>query len=268
MPSGLRVLKLVAGGIDQRAGFAVHAGDGVGSERSNRAEAVQQNVVGDRLHDTGHARHVELERADAELLGVTGDFIDLLFREDLRMEDEVDVAALVHRLAEGGQMIEVRILQAAQENPDAGDAAEDRRAGLGLGFVFVGLLVADMDVRVENSGQNCAPGGVIGFSPGVLQVVADHGDLAVGDPDVGLDPADAGNDQRAIANNEVERFAVAAFRHDLTFRYAKSSWVSVERATSRPFLNTCRRGGCTRRASCVDGAPTTTRLAVMPGAIP
>src|SRR4029079_10588917 len=148
------------------------------------------------------------------------------------------------------------------------DAAQDARAGLGLGFAFVGLLVADMDVRVENPRQHSAPGGVVGLGAGILQVVADHGDLVAGDPDVGLDLADAGDDQRAIANNEVERFAVAAFRHDLTFRYARSSCVSVERATSRPFLSTWRRGGCTRSASCVDGAPTTTKLAVMPGAMP
>ncbi len=46
-----------------------------------------------------------------------------------------------------------------------------------------------MDVRVENAGQHRAPGGVVGFGPGVLQVVADHSDLAAGDPDVGLDLA-------------------------------------------------------------------------------
>ena len=68
-------------------------------------------------------------------------------------------------------------------------------------------------------GQHRAPGGVVGFGRRLRQVVADHGDLAVGDPDVGLDLADAGNDQRAIANNQVERFAVVAFRHDLAFRY-------------------------------------------------
>ena len=129
VPSGLRVLQLVARRIDQRAGFAVDAGDRIGPERGDSAEAVQQHVVTDRLHDAGHARHVELERADAELLGVARDFLDLLFREDLRMEDRVDVAALVHRLAEGGEVVEVGILQAAQENPDAGDAAQDRPRG-------------------------------------------------------------------------------------------------------------------------------------------
>ena len=84
---GLARFQLVARGIDQRAGFAVDAGDRIGPERGDGAEAVQQHVVGDRLHDAGHARHVELERADAELLGVARDFLDLLFRENLRMKD-------------------------------------------------------------------------------------------------------------------------------------------------------------------------------------
>ena len=166
---GLAGLQLVASGIDQRAGFAVNAGDRVGPERRNRAEAVQQNVVGHRFHDAWHARHVELERADAELLGVAGNFLDLFFREDLRMENRVHIAALIHRLPESGQVIEIGILQTAQENPDTGDAAKDRCAGLRLGFAFVGLLVADMDVRVEDSGEHRAAGGVIGFGAGILR---------------------------------------------------------------------------------------------------
>ena len=93
------------------------------------------------------------------------------------MKDRVDVAALVHRLAEGGEVVEVGVLQAAQENPDTGDAAQDARAGLGLGLAFVGLFVANMDVRVENPGQHRASGGVVGFGSGILQVVADHRDL-------------------------------------------------------------------------------------------
>ena len=124
-------------------------------------------------------------------------------------------------------MVEVGVLQAAQENPDAGDAAEDARAGLGLGFAFVGLLVADMDVRVENPGQHRAPGGVVGFGAGILQVFADHRDLAVSDPDVGLELADAGDDQRAIANDEVERFAVAAFRHGSSLSSLAQEFVGV-----------------------------------------
>ncbi len=183
----------------------MHAGDGVGPERRDRPEAVQQDVVGDRLHDAGHAGHVELERADAELLGVAGNFLDLLLGEDLRMEDRIDVAALVHRLAERRQVIEIGIFEAAQKNPDRGHAAQDRGAGLGLRFALVGLLVADMSMRVENAGQNGAPGRIVGFRGRLRQVFADRDDLAAGDADVGLDLADAGNDQRAIADEQIER---------------------------------------------------------------
>ena len=142
----------------------------------------------------GIARHIEFERADAELLGVTRNFLDLLFGEDLWVKHGVDIAALVHCLAESGQVVEIGIFEAAQENSDAGHAAEDRRTRLGLGFAFVGLFVANVDVRVENPGQHRAPGGVVGFRARFLQVFADHRDLAVGDPHVGLDLTDAGDD--------------------------------------------------------------------------
>src|SRR5262249_24093117 len=214
---GLANLQFIARGIDQRASFAVNTGNRVGPERRNLAKAAQQNVVGHRLHDARYARHVELERADTELLGIPRNFLDLLLGENLGMEHGVDIAALVHCLAESGEVIEVRIFQTAQENSDASHPTENRRARFGFGFAFVRLFVADVDVWVKNSWQPRASGGVVGLGARVSQIFADHGDLAVGDSDVGLDWANARDDQRAIPNDEVERLVFAAFRHDLTF---------------------------------------------------
>ena len=165
---------------------------------------MQQNVVGHRLHDARHARHIELERADAELLGVAWNFLDLLLGEDLRVEDGVDVAALVHRLAERGQVVEIGILQAAQENSDGGHAAENGGPGLGFGFAFVGLFVADMGVRIEDAGQHRPPGGVVGLVGRLREVLAQRDNLAAGNSHVGLDLSDAGNDQSAAAHQQVE----------------------------------------------------------------
>jgi hypothetical protein len=50
--------------------------------------------------------------------------------------------------------------------------------------------------------------------------------------------------------------------------YLTKSCERVDRATSRPFLITCRRSGCSRIASCTEGAPTTTRSARLPGEMP
>ena len=199
------VRQFLAGGVDQRAGFAVNAGDRVGSERGDRPEAVQQHVVGHRLHDARHAGHVELERADAELLGVAGNFLDLLFGEDLRMEDRIDVAALVHRLAEGRQVVEIRIFEAAQKNSDRGHAAQDRGARLGLGLALVGQLVADVGVRDRRCRAARSARWHRRFRRRLRQVFADRDDLAAGDADVGLDLADPGNDQRAVAHEQIER---------------------------------------------------------------
>ncbi len=160
MPSGLRPLELVARRVDQRAGLAVHARDRVGTERGDLAEALQQDLVGDRLHDAGHARHVELERADAELLGVARQLGDLLLGEDLRMKHRVDVAALIHGAAERRQMVVVGVFEAAQEDADGGDAAEHAGAGLGLRLHLERQLVADMDVRIEDARHDDPAAGV------------------------------------------------------------------------------------------------------------
>ena len=84
----LLLLQLVAGLIDQRAGFAMNAGDRIRPQSCDGAKAVQEHVVRDRLHDARHSRHVELERADAEVLGVARDLGNLLFGEDLRVEHQ------------------------------------------------------------------------------------------------------------------------------------------------------------------------------------
>ena len=102
-PLRLAHLELVARAIDQRAGFAMNAGDRVRTERSDRAKAVQENVIGHRFDDARHPRHVELEGADAVLFGIAGNFLDLLLGENLRMKDRVDIAAFVHRPQNAGR---------------------------------------------------------------------------------------------------------------------------------------------------------------------
>ena len=124
--------------VDQDAGLAMNAGDRVGPKRRDGAKAIQQHVIGDRFHDARHSRHVELERADAELLGVKRDFGNLLFGENLRVKHRIDVAQFIHCAAERRQMAKIGFLEAAQEYPDGGHAAEHCGARLGFGFFVVG----------------------------------------------------------------------------------------------------------------------------------
>ena len=196
--------EVLARAVDERAGLAMHAHDRVRSERRHRLEALEQDVVSHRFDDARHPGHVELERPDAEFLGVAGDFLDLLLGEDLRMEDGVDVAALVHRLLEPRQMVVVGVLQAAQKNPDRRDTAEKRGPRFGFGFAFVRLLVADMGVRIEDAGQHRSPGGVVGLVGGLCQMFTKRDDLAARHSHVGLDLSDARNDQRAVAHEQIE----------------------------------------------------------------
>ena len=106
-------------------------------------------------------------------------------------------------------MLEIRILEAAQENPDRGDAAEDGGAGLGLRLAFVGLLVADMNVRIEDSRQHDPPGRVVDFRPRMRQIDTKHDDLALGHADVGLHSTNAGNHQCPVAHDQIERRCVS-----------------------------------------------------------
>ena len=206
VPCGFAERKLLPRPVDQRAGFAVHAHHRVRPERGDFLETVEQDVIRDRLYDPRHARHVELERTDTELLGVTGNFLDLLLGEDLRMKDGVDVAALVHRLLERRKVIEIRILEAAQENSDRRDTAEDRGARFGLRFAFVGLLVADVGVGVEDARQNGPPGRVVGLGRRLREVFAERNDLAVSNSDVSLDLPNTRNDERAAADQQIKHF--------------------------------------------------------------
>src|SRR5262245_27375849 len=90
-------LEFVTRPVDQRAGLAMNTRDGIRTERGYRAKAMQQNIIGHRFNDAWYAGHVELKGANAELLGIAGDFVDLRLGEYLRMENRIDIAALVHR---------------------------------------------------------------------------------------------------------------------------------------------------------------------------
>src|SRR5436190_7663768 len=206
-------LELVARPIDQGSGLAMNASDGIGPKGSDGAKAVQENIVRYRLHDAGYAGHIELERADAVLLGIAGNFLDLLLGKNLRVENRIDVAALVHCFAERRQVLEIRILQAAQKDSDRGDSTEDCGAGLGLSFAFVRLLVTEMNMRVKNAGQHGSPARVVYLGRLLRQIRCQYRDLAVGDSYVGLDPADTGNHQRPVANDQVERFGIFVVIH-------------------------------------------------------
>src|SRR5204863_6730344 len=129
--------------------------------------------------------------------------------------------------------------------------------GFGLGFALERLLVADMDMRVENAGQNHAPTRIVDLGGGLRQAPAYDRDLAASNADVGLHLANTGDHQGAAADDEIE-----------LCHHGNNCCVILERATSRPSLNTCKRGGCSRSASCSEGAPTTTKSARLPGAMP
>jgi hypothetical protein len=203
--------KFLTGPVDQRAGFAVHAHDRIRSERCDLAEALQQHIVGHRLHDPGHSGHVELERPDPELLGIAGYLLDLLLGEDLRVKHRIDIAALVHRFSERRQVVEIRVLQAAQENSDRRHAAENRGARFGLGFAFIRSFVADMGMGVENAGQHRPASGVVSLGGWLHEIFAQRDDLAARDSDIRLDLAHAGDNQGSVANEQIERSRVTGF---------------------------------------------------------
>src|SRR5262249_47602228 len=156
---------------------------------------------------------IKLERADAVLLGIAGNFLDLLLGKNLRVENRIDVAALVHCFAERWQALEIRIVEAAQKDSDRGDATENCGTSLGLSFAFVRLLVTEMNMRVKNARQHGPPARVVSLGRLLRQIRCQYRDLAVGDSYVGLDLADTGNHQRPVANNQVERFGMFVMIH-------------------------------------------------------
>ena len=106
-------------------------------------------------------------------------------------------------------MQKVGVFQAAQHDPDGGDAAEYGRAGFALRLVFERKLVADVDVRIENSRQHDLAAGVEHLLRRSGKLVADGGNAAAADADIGRHRADAGNDERAVADDEIEARAHA-----------------------------------------------------------
>src|SRR5262249_38607633 len=85
-----------------------------------------------------------------------------------------------------------------------GDAAEYSRAGFALRLVFERKLVADVDVRIEESRQHDLAAGVEHVLRRCGKLLADGGNAAAADADVRRHRADAGHDQRAVADDEIE----------------------------------------------------------------
>ena len=83
-------------------------------------------------------------------------------------------------------------------------ATEHGRARLGLRLLLERALVTDVHVRVEYAWENDLSTRIQGFSGRRGQVFADGGDLVPGDRNVGEDRADTGDDERAVANHQVE----------------------------------------------------------------
>ena len=99
--------QFVARFVDQRTGLAMHAGNRVRAQRRDLPEAFEQEIVGHGRDDARHSRHVELERADAELVRQARQLGELSAGEDLRMKHGVDIAALVHGPPQRRHVLEI-----------------------------------------------------------------------------------------------------------------------------------------------------------------
>src|SRR5215468_9477894 len=127
-------------------------------------------------------------------------------------------------------MQKVGVFQAAHHDPDGGDAAENRRAGFALRLFLERKLVADVDVRIEDSRQHHLAAGIEHVLRRSGKLLADGGNAAATDADIRRHDADAGNDERAVADDEIEAGA-----HD---RLTRSWWRAIMRAPSRRASNT------------------------------
>jgi len=85
-----------------------------------------------------------------------------------------------------------------------------------VSLVFERKLVADVDVRIEDSRQHDLAAGIEHVLRRSGKLLADGGNAAATDADVRRHRADAGNDERAVADDEIEAGA-----HD---RLTRSWW--------------------------------------------
>jgi hypothetical protein len=201
---GLAPLQVLARVVDEAAVLAMHAGDGAGAERGHLAESFVEEVVLDRGHDIGDARHVELERAHAVLFGAARNVGELSFVEDLQVKRRVDEAALLDRLLKARQVLEIGVLQAPQEDGDRGHAAEHRGARLGVRLLLESELVADVHVRVDHAGQHHLAARVEHLLGRRVEILPQRDDAAAGDADVGFHAPHARYDERAVAHYQIE----------------------------------------------------------------
>src|SRR5215468_7574118 len=151
-------------------------------------------------------------------------------------------------------MQKVGVFEAAHHDPDGGDAAENRRAGFALRFLLERKLVADVDVRIEESRQHDLAAGVEHVLRRSGKLVADGGNAAAADADIGRHRADAGNDERAVADDEIEAGAHAWLM--------LSWWRAIMRAPSRPGKRQERESAASRDGGSTSSAehrPTSRR---------
>src|SRR5688572_33227605 len=110
-------------------------------------------------------------------------------------------------------MIVIGLLEAAQEDPDGGYAAENSRPGFGLRLFLERALIADMHVRIEYPGKHDLAPCIQGFPRRSGQFLAQGRNATAGYSDIGGYRSDARNDERAMANHQVETACAAAARH-------------------------------------------------------
>src|SRR4029077_1012399 len=78
------------------------------------------------------------------------------------------------------------------------------RAGLALRFLLERKLVADVDVRIEDTRQHHLAAGVEHVARRSGELLADGRDPAAADADIRRHGTDVGNDQHAVADDEIE----------------------------------------------------------------
>ena len=156
-----------------------------------------EKIAGRRTHenlDAGRARQpLELGDVGRVLVGAADE------EGEIAVHAAGGAAHLVgQRLGGHRQRVGVRHLE------DGGDAAHDGRARTALQvFLVLGAGFAEMDLRVDDAGQDGEAGAIDDLAPGTGVNRADGGDAAVADADIAESYAIL-IDDGAVPENEVE----------------------------------------------------------------
>src|SRR5262249_59842748 len=98
----------------------------------------------------------------------------------------------------------VRVFQAAHHDPDGVDAADNGCGVFALRFLSERKLLADVGVWIEEPRQHALAAGVEHVLRRSGKLLADGGNAAAADADIRRHGADARNDERAVADDEIE----------------------------------------------------------------